>query len=115
MFTRRNLIWIGPLAILAIAGFVALGGELVRLLWNAVLPPLFGWREITFWQALAILVLCRVLFGGSPGGGFRSGMRRRMSERMDQMTPEERERFREGIRGRCGLARPADENKPQSL
>jgi hypothetical protein len=33
-------------------------------LWNWLLPPLFGWRQITFWQALGILALCRILFGG---------------------------------------------------
>ena len=37
---------------------------MVRLLWNWLLPSLFGWRLITFWQALGILVLCRILFGG---------------------------------------------------
>ena len=52
------------LAPLAIALFVFLGGGVVMLLWNWLLPPLFGWREVTFWQALGLLALCRILFGG---------------------------------------------------
>jgi len=40
------------LAPLAIAAFIAIGGGSVMQLWNWLLPALFGWRHITFWQAL---------------------------------------------------------------
>jgi hypothetical protein len=70
---RRNLIWIAPLAILGIAAFAAIGGALVQGLWNWLLPPLLGWRTIGFWQALGLLVLTRILFGGVRAG---SGRRR---------------------------------------
>jgi hypothetical protein len=104
----KRLILIAPLAILGILLFMAIGGEIVLQLWNWLLPPLFGWRQITFWQALGLLALCRILFGGFGGhGGYRSNFRRRMAERMaerwEAMTPEERERFRQGVRGRCGF------------
>src|SRR5579885_3086069 len=101
---RKKWIFLGPLAILAIVAFIAIGGEIVRLLWNWLLPPLFGWREITFWQGLGILALCRILFGGFGGHGSRgSNFRRRMDDRhWGQMTSEERERFRAGIIGSCG-------------
>jgi hypothetical protein len=79
------------------------GGELVKLLWNWLTPELFGWREITFWQGLGLLVLCRMLFGGwGMHSSGRPGWRRRA-----QMTPEERERFRHGMHGRCGFDLPA--------
>jgi hypothetical protein len=101
-----------PAAILGMVIFTFIGGEVVKLLWNWLAPALFGLGQITFWQALGLLALCRILFGGFGlgGGGHRSRsggrMRRRMRERMDerweQMTPEERERFRQGMRGRCG-------------
>lgn len=102
--------FIAPAAIVGMLLFAAIGGELVKLLWNWLLPPLFGWRQITFWQALGLLALCRILFGGfGLRGHGRSGFRRRMAERWEQMTPEERERFRQGMR--CGfgpaLAPPA--------
>jgi len=108
---RRWILW-GPLVILAFLLFLAIGGEVVRQLWNWLLPPLFGWRQITFWQALGLLALCRILFGGlGRHGGYRSDFRRRMAERCEQMSPEERERFRQGIRGRWGFGPSASESK----
>ena len=46
-------------------------------LWNWLLPPLFGWRTLGFWQALGLLALCRILFGGlgGHGPGSQSGTR----------------------------------------
>ena len=92
-----------PLAIVAMVLFVVVGGEVVLHLWNWLLPALFGWRQITFWQAIGLLALCRILFGGWSGRGFhRSNFRRRMHQRWEQMTPEEREKFRQRMRSRCG-------------
>jgi hypothetical protein len=92
----NRLIFIAPLAILGLLLFIALGGEVVLHLWNWLLPPLFGWHEITFWQALGLLALCRILFGGFGWhGSGRSSFRRRKEERCKHMTPEEREQFRQ--------------------
>src|SRR6478735_2208576 len=86
---RKKLIFLAPLAILGLLLFVFVGGEVVKLLWNWLLPPLFGWRQVTFWQALGLLALCRILFGGlGSHGGQGSWRRRRMAERCEQMTPE---------------------------
>jgi hypothetical protein len=115
MSKRKKLLFIAPLAILGILAFLAIGGVVIFQLWNWLLPPLFGWRAITFWQALGILVLCRILFGGH--GWHRSGpsLRRRMGERMAErwmhMTPEERERFRQGLAGNCGFGPATSEGK----
>ena len=107
---KKKWIFLAPLAILALLLFIALGGEVVRQLWNWLLPPLFGWRQITFWQALGLLALCRILFGGFGGHrGPRSKFRRRMDERWGRMTPEEREQFRQGMRGRCGFGPSSSE------
>jgi hypothetical protein len=98
MNMRRKWFFIAPAAIAGIVLFVFIGGELVMRLWNWLLPPLFGWHEITFWQGLGLLALCRLLFGGLGRHGrsrFAAGM-----------TPEERERFRQRIRERCGLGTP---------
>ncbi|HVP54284.1 MAG TPA: hypothetical protein VMU45_04745 [Candidatus Eisenbacteria bacterium] len=104
---KKKLILIAPLAILGILAVAALGGWIVQLLWNWLLPPLFGWRILTIWQALGLLVLCRILFGGWGGSGPRSNVSRRMRDRMDErwekMSPEERERLRQGMRERCGF------------
>ena len=111
MTRLTRLMIIAPLAILGMVIFTFIGGEVVMLLWNWLAPALFGLREITFWQAIGLLALCRILFGGFGlgGGGHRSGrrgrmegrIRERMDERWEQMTPEEREKFRQGMRS-CG-------------
>jgi hypothetical protein len=104
---KKRILFIAPLAIVGMAIFAWIGGELVMHLWNWLLPTLFGWRQITFWQGLGLLALCRILFGGFGGRGFhRSNFRRRMAERWERMTPEEREKFRQGFRGRCGPFEP---------
>jgi len=95
---RRKWIFLAPLALLGIAVVIAIGGGSVMLLWNWLLPTLFGWRAVTFWQALGLLALCRILFGGLGRHGSRSKLRQRLGERWERMTPEERER----MRARCG-------------
>ncbi len=66
----------------------------VMLLWNWLAPGLFGWKHIGFLQALGLLVLTRILFGGHRGGRhFGSHRRQLMKERWKEMTPEEREKF----------------------
>jgi hypothetical protein len=49
--------------------FILLGGLVVQWLWNWLLPDIFGLRQITFWQALGLLALCRILFGSFGRGG----------------------------------------------
>jgi hypothetical protein len=90
--------------LIVIAGF----GQGVHHLWNWLMPTLFRLPAITFWQSVGLLALSWMLFGGwrgfhGRGWGRRGGpWRREMFERWEKMTPEEREKFREGMRGRCG-------------
>jgi len=81
------------------AAAIAIAGVIVMALWNWLLPPLAGWRSLTFLQAVGLLVLCRILFGGFRGRGGPW-----MQRRFRQMSPEERDRFREEMRARCGRA-----------
>jgi hypothetical protein len=88
--------------------FVTVFGFVVMSLWNWLMPALFGWHLINFWQAVGVLVLSKILFGGFRGHpGRHLYWRRRMMERWEQMTPEERQKFRQGMRGRCGPFGPA--------
>ena len=107
------MMWFAPLALIGMALFVFVGGEIVKELWNWLVPPVFGWRAITFWQALGLMVLSRILFGGfgRHGGGGRFNWRRRMEDRCRNMTPEERERFRQRIRERWGFDPAAGANR----
>jgi len=111
---KKKWIFLAPLAILALLAFIALGGEVVQQLWNWLLPPLFGWRQLTFWEALGMLALCRILFGGfGSHGSHRSSSRGRKADRGEAMTPEERERVRQGILGRCGFGPSTSESKAE--
>ncbi|GGC63213.1 hypothetical protein [Undibacterium terreum] len=78
---------------------VAALGWVVMSLWNWLMPSLFaGAHEIDYARALGLLVLSRILFGGFHGrGGWHRG--RLFRERWEQMTEEEREQFRSGMRG----------------
>jgi hypothetical protein len=87
-----------------IAGF----GQAVLHLWNWLVPSIFGLQRISFWQAVGLLGLCWILFGqgflGRPG--YSTTWRRRIRERWEQMTPEERQKVRAGLQGRCGHFEP---------
>jgi len=97
--------------VLRIAKFFVIGVVIITLvsfivmrLWNWLTPALFGWHVITFWQALGILILSKILFAGLRGRpGPHMYWRRRMMERWAHMTPEEREKFRASMRGGCGV------------
>jgi hypothetical protein len=87
----RKLLVLLPIGILAIAIF----GFGVMSLWNWLVPAVFGGKLITFWQAIGMLVLSRVLVGGFS--------RPRVIHKWEQLTPEEREKFRAAMeRKRCG-------------
>jgi hypothetical protein len=109
---RHRFLRVVKFALFAIL-FVVVLGFVVMSLWNWLTPALFGWHVITFWQAVGILILSKILLGGFRGGpGHHMRWRRRMMERWEQMTPEEREKFRESMRGRCGpFGAPAAEPK----
>src|SRR5579862_1690667 len=95
---RRKWYWIIPFAIIGIPLFLFVGGEVVMHLWNWLLPPLFGWRTLGFWQALGLLALCRILFGGLHHGG------RGWRGRCRNMSPEEREKFRKAMEEGYGFS-----------
>lgn len=91
--------------------FVAVAGYVIMSLWNWLLPALFNLPSISIWQALGLLALSRILFGGWGGRGHRGGWvhKRRMwkqkvESRMANLTPEEQEKFRQKMAGACGPA-----------
>jgi hypothetical protein len=75
----------------------------VMWLWNWLMPVIFGLHAVTFWQALGLLVLSKILFSGFRGRPhLRGDWRMRLIQRWEDMTPEERDKFRAGLRGGCG-------------
>jgi hypothetical protein len=95
---RRKLVFMIPMGIAAIALFAFIGGEVVKLLWNWLMPALFGLPVLSFWQALGLLALSRILVGGH-------GLSRSRSRRY---TPEEKQRFRRVMRDRFGFGSPSE-------
>jgi len=110
---KRRWILRGVMLMLLAVVAVGLFGLAVQGLWNWLVPDLFGWKPLGFVQALGLLALCRILFGGLRGGpGRHAHWRRRIRARWEQMTPEERQRFRAGLGGGCGGRMPDPQAKP---
>ncbi|KAA3640272.1 MAG: hypothetical protein DWQ02_02310 [Bacteroidetes bacterium] len=90
-----------PLIILALLGF----GLVVMLLWNAILPNVTGVSKLTYWQAVGLLLLSKILFGS-----FRPGKKSHRHKSKAQywrkkwmsMSDEERAKFKQEWRHRCG-------------
>lgn len=104
---RKNKIGKFFLITAAFAGFVLVAGLVVMSLWNWLMPALFGLTTITFAQALGLFVLAKILFGfggGKMGGGGprRGAWSRKFKEKWENMSEEEREKFKECRSGRFG-------------
>ena len=84
--------------VIVVAGF----GQAVLQLWNWLMPAIFGLPVITFWQALGLLGLSWILFGGLRGLGFHDvRMRRHSKDRFGRMTFEERASLRKSLEASC--------------
>lgn len=97
-----------------IAGF-SLFSFLVMTLWNAILPSITSVSKITFWQAMGLLVLSKLLFGRiGPGGGWRRhrGNWHTMREKWASMTPEEKAKLREQWRNKRFCRTPDSDQDP---
>jgi hypothetical protein len=89
---------------IAIAAGVFAFGSVVMLLWNGLLPAILGVKAITFWQAIGILVLSKILFGGFGGrhGHHRcNGHGKGGHGKWMHLTPEQKEIMKSEWEGRC--------------
>ena len=85
-------------------------GLVTWLLWNWLVPILFGGPALSYWQAFGLLLLTKILFFGIGGRnrcaeGYNSqrDWKHRFSEKMSAMTPEEREALKQKMRNKwCG-------------
>jgi hypothetical protein len=85
--------------------FILIAGAVVMTLWNGILPSVISSvGTLTYTQAIGLLILCRLLFGGFKGGGPRGGYRSGppWRRKMMSMSEEEREKFKTEWRERCG-------------
>jgi len=91
--------------------FLVAIGFVTQTLWNWLMPDLFHLSPISLPQTYGLLLLSRILFGVKPGGGRagawarkRKEWQQRMAGRMEHLTPEAREKFRQQMRSRCSAA-----------
>lgn len=97
-------------AIVAVAFF----GFVVMYLWNWLMPYLFGLPVLSFFEAIGLLLLSKILFSGFGGCSGKSSKKSRMKEKLSGMTPEDREKFKERFKHKwamhCKEKREASEN-----
>jgi hypothetical protein len=88
----------GVVAVVVVLGVL---GFLAMFLWNWLVPTLFSGPAVNYWQALGLLVLSRLLVGGlrPHGRGPFGHSWQHARARWKQMTPDEREHFRNRFRG----------------
>ena len=101
-FRIKKVLMVLTMVIVALLVF----GLLVMGLWNAILPDVLGVKLISFWQAMGILVLSKILFSGFGGFAhkkeqFKNRFRQKMREKWEHMTPEEKIQFKEEWKNRC--------------
>ncbi len=110
------------MALLAVLAVLVIG-YVVMSLWNWLVPALFSGPMINFFQAVGILILSKILFGGFKKGGhchkcgegsrwgehwkkhgdWRQHLKEKMETKMAGMTPEEKEKFKKKFGNRCGV------------
>lgn len=86
------------------AAFGSLLSYVVMRLWNGILTEVVHVSPISFVQAIGILVLSKILFGGFHGKwgcGSRNHCHNGMKEKWHNMSPEEREKMKEEWRNKC--------------
>lgn len=93
---------------LAIAAGIFIFGSIVMLLWNGILPAVLGVGTITFWQALGILVLSKILFSSFRGANWHRHHGHDWRNRWIHLSPEEKEKMRAEWKERCRPATKAE-------
>lgn len=73
--SKNPVIIAGTVIVIAflITAFILLFGYVIMLLWNWLMPEIFGLTTITFWQAIGLGLLSKLLLGGF--GGDKDGKR----------------------------------------
>src|SRR5512136_1829970 len=65
----RHSVWrcvgFGVMGIIGFIAFLIIGGAIIMLLWNWLMPSLFHFSNITFWQSVGLALLARLLFGAA--------------------------------------------------
>lgn len=121
MMKRKNYFLMGLGWLVFGAAVLTLMGLAVMFLWNWLIPAIFNGTEITLLQSIGIIALAKLLTGfhgfGRGHGWSKHGYykkhqwKSRWEEKMANMTPEQKERFKKMYYDRCGWSRWEDSKK----
>lgn len=97
-FGFKKIVGMGAMVFVFVFGLTAV----VMYLWNYALAPSLDLNPLSYWQAMAILVLSKILFTGirprKSGGPWKS----RRKSKYQNMSEDERQVFRDKWKKRCG-------------
>jgi hypothetical protein len=113
---KARWMWFGGKMVLMVTGLALVLGGLTMLMWNALIPSLFHGPEITYLQALGVLILTRLLFGGwgRHRGGWRDRRwRGRRQDHFAKLSPEEQEKMKSDWRSYCAWHEEAPPEKDE--
>lgn len=103
-FCRNRNCFFFPLLILGIFAVSAV----VMLLWNWLIPGISTMSPLTYWQAMGLLLLCRILFGGfnfkrhhQHGIQHAHFAHAAFKEKFMDMTEDEKKQFKDQLKNRC--------------
>jgi hypothetical protein len=88
---------------------VLLAFLVVMLLWNELMPAIFGLPYITYLQAAGLMILLKLLLGGHGRWGHGHWKNHRMKEKWSHMSPEDRKKFCEGRHFNINISTEKDE------
>jgi ABC-type multidrug transport system fused ATPase/permease subunit len=123
---KKYIVWkiLGGIVLGAV--FITAFGFATMYLWNWLVPALFSGPVLTFWQALGLLLLCKLLFGGFSKGHHekkhwrwnKERWREHVKNKMEHLSPEEKEKvknhFDRCMSGRWGFRTREEAEKPGS-
>ena len=96
MINRKPIFILIPIALFFAIALITM------LLWNALIPVIFGLDTISYLQAAGLFLLSRILFGNFGfGKRNRPFLNQKFGEKIMDMTPEERQKFKEAWKSRC--------------
>ena len=100
-WSRRRFMFI-PAVLIGLFGLSAL----IMFLWNLVIPVVLHVSAISYWQAMGLFILSRILFGRfhfhGPDGRSSHFNHPELKDKLLNMTDEERTQFKEQWKQRCG-------------
>ena len=92
--------WMGK-CVLGFILMMALLGFILMVLWNEFIPGIFNLPVINIWQSFGLLLISKILFKGGNGWMMGGRFKQHWKNKIENMNPEEREKFRAHWEQRC--------------